>query len=72
MVSDQDVAAFKQEMSDAGADFKFVAYEGALHGFTSRDASENAKKYGLPIGYDAKADAASWQEMQSFLNKVFA
>ena len=35
MVSDQDVAAFMQEMTDAGVDFNFVAYEGALHGFTS-------------------------------------
>ena len=72
MVSDQDVAAFKQEMTDAEVDFKFVAYEGALHGFTSQEASVNAKKYGLPIGYDAEADAGSWQEMQQFLSTALA
>lgn len=72
MVTDQDVAAFKTEMTNAGVDFKFVAYEGALHGFTSREASENAKKYGLPIGYNAEADTASWEEMRQFLDAVFA
>lgn len=72
MVSDQDVASFKEEMVDAGVDFKFVSYEGALHGFTSRDASENAKKYGLPIGYNAEADAGSWKEMRAFFDVVLA
>ena len=72
MVTDQDVAAFKKEMTDAGVDLKFVAYEGALHGFTSREASENAKKFGLPIGYNAEADASSWQELREFLNEVLA
>jgi dienelactone hydrolase len=72
MVTDQDVAAFKQEMTDAGVDLKFVAYEGAPHGFTSQEAAENAKKYGLPIGYNADADAGSWQEMRQFLNTVLA
>lgn len=72
MVTDQDVAAFKQEMTDAGVDFKFIAYEGAQHGFTSPEASDNAKKYGLPIGYNAEADTGSWQEMREFLNKVLA
>ena len=72
MVSNDDVEAFKQEMTDAGADFRVIAYPGAMHGFTSREASENGRKYGLPIGYDAAADASSWQEMQSFLGNVLA
>jgi dienelactone hydrolase len=72
MVTDQDVASFKEEMTDADVDFKFIAYEGASHGFTSREASENAKKYGLPIGYNTEADAGSWYEMREFLNSVLA
>ena len=70
MVSDDDVAAFKQEMSDASVDYKFIAYEGAQHGFTSKAATENGKKYGIPIGYNAAADSASWQEMKKFLHEV--
>lgn len=72
MVSDQDVVSFKEEMAHAGVDFRFISYEGAMHGFTSREASENAQKYGLPIGYNAEADADSWQEMREFLDAVFA
>jgi len=72
MVSDQDVTSFKEEMTHAGVDFRFISYEGALHGFTSREASENAKKYGLPIGYNMEADADSWQEMREFFDAVLA
>lgn len=72
MVSDQDVALFKEEMTQAGVDFRFISYEGAMHGFTSPEASENAAKYGLPIGYNAKADAGSWQQMQNFFDEVLA
>ena len=35
LISGEDVSNFKQEMADAGADCRFVAYEGALHGFTN-------------------------------------
>ncbi len=72
MVSDDDVAAFKQEMSDANVDLKFIAYEGAQHGFTSQVATENGKKYGIPISYNAAADSASWQEMKTFLSEVLS
>lgn len=72
MVSNEDVAAFEKEMADADADFEVIVYEGAMHGFTSREASENGKKYGLPIGYNAEADAGSWKEMQSFMRQALA
>jgi len=72
MVTDRDVSAFEQEMTDAGVDLKLVSYAGASHGFTSREASENAKKYGLPLGYHAEADSGSWQEMQQFFKTVLA
>ena len=72
LVPEQDVSAFKQEMADAGVDYKFVAYEGALHGFTSQEASGNGKKYGLPLAYNAEADASSWKEMERFLSELLA
>ncbi len=71
LVPDDDIAAFKQEMDEAGADYEFVAYEGALHGFTNPDADENAKKYGLPLGYSAETDRLSWQAMQAFFKSTF-
>ena len=71
LVPDDDVANFKLEMKDAQADMDFVAYDGALHGFTSRDANDNGKKYGLPLAYDEIADQESWQAMKDLFSQVF-
>lgn len=71
-VPDADIAALKDEMQAAGADLRFIAYEGALHGFTNPEADGNGKKYGLPLAYDEDADRRSWQEMQAFFEEVFA
>jgi len=72
LVPDSDVASFKAEMDAARADYRFVAYPGALHGFTNPAADENAKTYGIPLGYDAAVDKQSWQDMQDFFGKIFA
>ena len=71
MVSEEDVSAFKQEMADAGADCRIVAYEGALHGFTNPEATANGEKYGLPLKYDAAADKRSWDDMQALFSEIF-
>ncbi|MFQ5760178.1 MAG: dienelactone hydrolase family protein, partial [Acidiferrobacterales bacterium] len=72
LVPDAGITAFKREMEAAGADYRFEAYEGALHGFTNPDADENGKKYGLPLAYSAEADRRSWQAMQDLFNAIFA
>jgi len=72
LVPDADVAAFKQEMDRARADYRFIAYENAKHGFTNPEADTNGKKYGIPLAYDAVADQRSWQDMREFLGRVFA
>lgn len=72
LVPEADVAALKDEMKAAGADLRFIAYPGALHGFTNPDADANGKKYGLPLAYDKDTDARSWQQMQAFFKEVFA
>jgi dienelactone hydrolase len=65
------IAAFKQEMADAKADLRFIAYPGAKHSFTNPDADEYAKKFGMPIAYNAEADRLSWEELKGFLAAVF-
>ena len=70
-ISDQEVADFKAEMNSGEVDCEFVAYEGALHGFTSREADVNGKKYGLPLAYDEQADTQSWQAMLKLFDDVF-
>ena len=64
------IAAFKQEMADAKADMTFVAYPGAKHSFTNPDADEYAKKFGMPIAYNAEADRLSWDAATKFLADV--
>lgn len=71
LIPEEDVRNFKDEMEAAGADYSFVAYEGALHGFTSREADENGRKYGLPLGYNEAADKQSWTAMRDLFEDVF-
>jgi len=48
-----------------------MAYPGAIHSFTNPDADEYAKKFNLPLGYNAEADKKSWEELRKFLEKIF-
>jgi dienelactone hydrolase len=65
------VEAFKKEMAEAKADFKVIAYPGAIHSFTNPDATELGKKYNLPLAYNEKADKESWEDMKKFLDMIF-
>jgi dienelactone hydrolase len=64
------VAQFKKQMDSIGADYKFIGYDSATHAFTNPASTENGKKFNMPIAYNAKADTASWKEMQSFFSAV--
>lgn len=70
-VSKEQIEQFKQEMTQAGVDYTFVSYPGATHGFTNPDADRLGAANNMPIHYNAKADQASWAEMQSFFNRIF-
>jgi dienelactone hydrolase len=72
LVPEADVAAFKQEMEAAGADYEFIAYAGALHGFTNPDATAKGQQYGLPLAYDKATDERSWHDMLHFFERIFA
>lgn len=71
-VPDEQVTAFRKEMKNAEADFRFVAYPGAQHAFTNPDATAAGEKFGLPLAYDEAADKASWGELKDFLGRIFA
>jgi dienelactone hydrolase len=62
----EQIEAFKQEMKNAGADFQFIVYPGAMHSFTNPDATAYGKKFNLPLAYNKKADKESWNEMKKF------
>lgn len=69
-VKPEQIEAFKKEMQSAAVDYRFINYEGAVHAFTNPDATENGKKFNLPLAYHAKADRKSWEEMQRFFRTV--
>lgn len=68
----EQVEAFKAEMAAANVPIEFHAYDGAVHGFTSPEATELGERFDLPLAYDADADKRSWSELDDFLERIFA
>ncbi len=63
------VKSFKDEMQAAGADLQIIRYPGAKHSFTNPQADMYAKKFGMPLAYNKKADEDSWRRIAGFLRK---
>jgi dienelactone hydrolase len=61
------VEAFEAEMEAAKVDYQLMVYGGAQHSFTN-PASDGKLTGAL---YDARADARSWAQMQSFFASLF-
>ncbi len=72
MIGADKVAAFRQEMESAGADYRVVTYPGAQHAFTNPEADELGRKFNLPLAYNPEADKDSWQQATVFLKEIFA
>jgi dienelactone hydrolase len=68
----EQVADFRAGMERAGAHLYFVMLPGALHGFSNPQATENGRRFGLPLAYDEHADTASWAHMSLLFRDVFA
>lgn len=72
LISPEQVAAFRKEMQDAGADLRFVDYPGAKHAFTNPAADGFAQQFEFPaLGYHAEADRQSWEELKSFFAELY-
>lgn len=60
-VTREQMDDFHAQMREAGVDYQFVSYAGAVHSFTN----PGADAFGIPgVAYQAKADARSWEHMQ--------
>ncbi|RNC90040.1 MAG: dienelactone hydrolase family protein [Allomuricauda sp.] len=70
-IAPESVVAFKAQMDSLKADYKYIAYEGAKHSFTSKEANANGEKFNLPLEYNEKADTASWKELSTMLSETF-
>ena len=68
MITAEQIAAFKQEMTAAHANFEFVNLPHAKHAFTNPDAD----KVGMAaLAYNADADKASFDRMLKLFAEVF-
>ena len=68
-VSQDQVNAFEQEMTRAGADYRVIQYPGAVHSFTVPEAGNDPSQ---GVAYNPKADAQSWDAMLELFDQVFA
>jgi dienelactone hydrolase len=70
-ISPESVVQFKAALDSVGADYTYIAYDSAVHAFTSPEADALGEKFDLPLAYNEKADNASWAELQNLLSAVF-
>ena len=64
----EQVNAFQQELSQAGADWQLHSYGNTLHAFTNPTA--NDPEFGTV--YHSDADRRSWESMKNFLVEIFS
>lgn len=67
MVPPEQVLAFEQEMTKAGADWQVHVYGNTMHAFTNPVANDP----GFGTVYQVDADKRSWTAMKNFLAEVF-
>jgi dienelactone hydrolase len=61
------VAAFAEEMKNAGADYQVIVYGNAMHGFTHETATGQQPG----VSYHAQTDARSSMAIQGFFRELF-
>lgn len=70
MVSQDDLGAMASALTATGAEVEVINYHDATHGFTNPGADAAGEEFGLPLGYDPIADAASWQATLLLLDRT--
>ena len=70
-VPQEQIDQFTSALDSIGANYQYIAYDSAVHAFTSKAADEMGQKFNLPLAYDEAADNASWSELLGLLESVF-
>ncbi|NIC06411.1 dienelactone hydrolase family protein [Billgrantia bachuensis] len=70
LVERESLAAMTLALEAQGADVDVITYPQALHGFTNPGADAMSEEFNLPVGYNAAADASSWQSALLLLDKT--
>ena len=63
-----EVAAFQEEMRQAGVDWQMNIYGGAVHSFTNPDSGKAGIK---GVAYNEAADRRSWLALRDFFDEIF-
>ncbi len=67
----ESAAAWSKAMETAGADYTYLALEGAKHAFSDPGATEKGIEFGLPLEYNEAADRDSWLAIQQLFASAF-
>ncbi len=67
-VGDAEILAFEREMDNAGADWQFVDFSGAVHCFAEPSAGNDPASN---CRYDARAAKRAYRMMDDFFDEVF-
>ncbi|MDW5378299.1 dienelactone hydrolase family protein [Halomonas sp. HP20-15] len=70
LVKRDALKAMAAKLKSQGATIKVINYPQAKHAFSNPDATEIGEENGLPLAYNAAADAASWQAALLALDKA--
>lgn len=55
-VKREQYEALRKDFDAAKAEYRVIEYPGAVHAFTSPEATELGQKFNLPLSYDAQVD----------------
>lgn len=70
LVSDADLAAFRQEMDAAKVRYHIDVFPEAKHGFTNPQATRNGEKNGVDLAYNETDAEQAWQNMLDLLERT--
>lgn len=70
MAAEESVERFNAEMTGLGAKFEVTTYPGVVHAFSNPEATKFGEEFGLPLRYDAAADADSWARMLALFERA--
>ena len=71
MIPADHVEAYKASLDEAGANYEYVSYPGAVHSFTNPIADSVGAKFEMPLAYNAEADKDSWEKLQKLFSETF-
>jgi dienelactone hydrolase len=70
-VPESAVKSFTHKLDSIGAVYTLKMYPGAGHAYSNPGSTKLGKQFNIPIAYNEAAATGSWNEMKTFLGKVF-